>query len=305
MYDISFPHLGIVIEHLRRSISINGFEIAFYGMIIGTGMLIGIQMVCRDAYRLGDDPDEYTDALLIAILSGIICARAYYVLFSWDMYKDDLIQIFNIRGGGLAIYGGVIGGLGAICLYTRLKKRSFLRMCDLIMPGVLVGQIMGRWGNFFNCEAFGAYTDSLLAMRIRLELVGRNMLNADVLSHVITENGTQYIQVHPTFLYESVLNLCLFAYMRYHRKNQRFEGELFWIYVGGYGLIRAAVEGIRTDSLMIPGTAIRVSQLLAAACATVAAVMIWQGYRRAAKAEIPYSVDYHIRKEETEALRQE
>ena len=197
MYDISFPHLGIVIEHLRRSVSVGGFEIAYYGIIIGTGMLIAMYMICRDAARLGDDPDAYTDVGMLAIVVGIICARAYYVLFSWEMYKDDPIQIFNIRGGGLAIYGGVIGGLGAIYIYSKVKKKSFLRMCDLIMPGVLVGQIMGRWGNFFNCEAFGAYTDSLLAMRIRLALVGQNMLDADVLSHVIVENGTEYIQVHP------------------------------------------------------------------------------------------------------------
>ena len=292
MYDISFPHLGIVIEHLRRSVSVGGFEIAYYGIIIGTGMLIAMHMICRDAARLGDDPDAYTDVGMLAIVVGIICARAYYVLFSWEMYKDDLIQIFNIRGGGLAIYGGVIGGLGAIYIYSKVKKKSFLRMCDLIMPGVLVGQIMGRWGNFFNCEAFGAYTDSLLAMRIRLALVGQNMLDADVLSHVIVENGTEYIQVHPTFFYESVLNLCLLCYMRRHRRRQRFEGELFWIYIGGYGLIRAAVEGLRTDSLMIAGTGIRVSQLLAAVCVLTAAVMIYRGYARAAASGVKYSANY-------------
>ena len=300
MYDISFPHLGIVIEHLGRSISINGFEIAYYGIIIGLGMILGIQMVCRDAAKLGDDPDTYTDVLLIAIVAGIICARAYYVFFSWDMYKDDPIQVFNIRGGGLAIYGGVIGGLTATYIYTRIKKKSFLRLCDLIMPGVLVGQIMGRWGNFFNCEAFGAYTDCLLAMRIRLALVGSNMLGGDVLSHVIVDNGTQYIQVHPTFLYESFLNLCLLLYMRHHRKHQLFEGELFWTYIGGYGLIRMFVEGLRTDSLMIGNTGIRVSQMIAGICFVTAMIMIKTGRDRARAAGIVYSADYHSRNQ-TEA----
>ena len=295
MYDISFPHLGIVIEHLRRSISINGFEIAFYGIIIGLGMIIGINMVCHDAQKLGDDPDIYTDVLLIAIVAGIVCARAYYVVFSWDMYKDDPIQIFNIRGGGLAIYGGVIGGLTAAYIYAKVKRKSFLRLCDLIMPGVLVGQIMGRWGNFFNCEAFGAYTDSLLAMRIRLALVGSNMLGGDVLSHVIVDGGTEYIQVHPTFFYESVLNLCLLIYMRCHRKHQKFEGELFWTYIGGYGLIRMFVEGLRTDSLMIGDTGIRVSQMIAAICFITALVMIRSGYGRAAASGVEYSADYHDR----------
>ena len=192
--DIRFVHLGITIEHLKSSISVFGFRIAFYGIIIGIGMLAGIWIAQSDAKRRGQDPELYL------IICSIIGARIYYVLFEWDYYKENLLQIFNLRAGGLAIYGGVIAGAITMIVYTCAKKVSFFSMADTGVLGLVTGQIIGRWGNFFNCEAFGGYTDSLLAMRIKLSLVNDNMLNADVLSHKIVENGVEFIQVHPTFL---------------------------------------------------------------------------------------------------------
>ena len=209
--DISFVHLGITIEHLRNSISIFGFRIAFYGIIIGIGMLAGLWIAMRDAKRRGQDPDIYLDFALYAIVFSIIGARIYYVIFDWDNYKDNLIQIFNLRAGGLAIYGGVIAAVLTLLVYTRVKKLSFFSMADTGCLGLITGQIIGRWGNFFNCEAFGGYTDSLFAMRIRRELVNESMITQDLLDHLIVQDGAEYIQVHPTFLYESVWNLCVFA----------------------------------------------------------------------------------------------
>ena len=280
MYDISFPHLGIVIRHLVSGIDVFGFRIAFYGIIMGCAMLAGLEIACRLAKMNGEDPDLYTDFFVYCIIFSIIAARAYYVIFSWDMYKDDPIQIFNLRAGGIAMYGSIIGGLTTMAVFSKIKKVPFLQMADRIMPGVLFGQVMGRWGNFFNCEAFGGYTDSLLAMRIRLALVGQNMLNEDVLSHTVMDAGTEYIQVHPTFLYESALNLCFFFWLYRHCRKQQFTGEIFWLYLGGYGLIRALVEGLRTDSLMIPGTPIRVSQLVAILCALTAAAVLRTKYKK-------------------------
>ncbi|MGL5433822.1 MAG: prolipoprotein diacylglyceryl transferase [Lachnospiraceae bacterium] len=274
--DISFVYLGIAIQNLRNSISVFGFLITYYGIIIGVGMLAGIWVAQSDAKRRGQDPEMYLDFALFAIVFAIIGARVYYVVFAWDDYKDNLIQVFNTRGGGLAIYGGVIASAVTLVVYTRVKKISFFSMADTGVLGLVTGQIIGRWGNFFNCEAFGGFTDSLLAMRIRRSLVGSNMLNQDVLDHIIVESGIEYIQVHPTFLYESLWNLCLLIFMLWYRKRKSFDGEMFWIYLFGYGLGRFWIEGLRTDQLKLFQTGIPVSQglsLLLVLSAAVAWIM--------------------------------
>ena len=276
--DIRFVHLGITIEHLKSSISVFGFRIAFYGIIIGIGMLAGIWIAQSDAKRRGQDPELYLDFALYAIICSIVGARIYYVIFEWDYYKENLLQIFNLRAGGLAIYGGVIAGAITMIVYTRVKKVSFFSMADTGVLGLVTGQIIGRWGNFFNCEAFGGYTDSLLAMRIRRSLVNDNMLNADVLSHKIVENGVEFIQVHPTFLYESCWNLCLLIFMLWFRKYKKYDGQMFWIYLFGYGTGRFWIESLRTDQLILFGTGLAVSQALSLVLILVAAGnLIWRG----------------------------
>ena len=223
------------------------------------------------------------DYIVYGILAGIAGARLYYVFFQWEAYRSDLLQILNLRAGGLAIYGGVIGGALALLLWCRLKKQHFLVMADSLVLGVVVGQIMGRWGNFFNCEAFGRYTEGLFAMRIRREIVNPIMIDAELLGHLITENGVEYIQVHPTFLYESCWNLCLLLFLLWYRYRKRFEGELLFLYLGGYGLGRVWIEGLRTDSLLLPGTGIAVSQALAGCCVFAAAVGIIYFRRKSAR----------------------
>lgn len=260
--DISFVNLGITIEHLRSSITVFGFRIAFYGIIIGCGMLAGIWIALSDAKRRGQDPDIYLDFALYAIVFSIIGARIYYVIFDWDTYKDDLIQIFNLRGGGLAIYGGVIAAVLTLIVYTKKKKLSFFSMADTGCIGLITGQIIGRWGNFFNCEAFGGYTNGLFAMRIRRSLVDEYMISKDLLNHLIVENGVEYIQVHPTFLYESLWNLGVLAFLLWYRKRKKFDGEMMWLYLLGYGVGRMWIEGLRTDQLIFFQTGIPVSQAL-------------------------------------------
>lgn len=275
--DISFVHLGIKIEHLRNSISVFGFPIAFYGLIIGLGMLAGIWVAQSDAKRRGQNPEDYLDFALYAIIFSIIGARLYYVAFAWDNYKDNLIQILNLRAGGLAIYGGVIAAVLTLIVYTRVKKLSFFTMADSGCLGLITGQIIGRWGNFFNCEAFGGYTDSLLAMRLKRSLVNESMISSDLLNHLIVENGIEYIQVHPTFLYESVWNLGVLAFMLWYRHHKKFEGEMMLIYLLGYGLGRVWIEGLRTDQLIFFNTGIPVSQALSLILVLVSAVILmWQ-----------------------------
>lgn len=275
--DIRFVHLGIAIENLRKSISVFGFEIAFYGILIGIGMLAGILIAQSDAKRRGQDPDIYLDFALYAIIFSIIGARIYYVAFEWDNYKDNLLQIFNLRAGGLAIYGGVIAAVLTLAVFARARKLSFFSMADSAVLGLVTGQIIGRWGNFVNCEAFGGYTDSLLAMQINRAQVHEYMISQELLEHLVVENGIEYIQVHPTFLYESLWNLGLLLFMLWYRKRKKFDGEMLLIYFAGYGLGRSWIEGLRTDQLVIGNTGIAVSQALSMVLVvTAASVLVYR-----------------------------
>lgn len=282
-YDLRFVHLGITIEHLQNHITIFGFSIAFYGIIIGIGMLLGITLAARDAEKRGIGEDTIYDFALLGIVFGVIGARLYYVFFRWDNYRGNLLEILNLRAGGLAIYGGVIGGILSLMVYCKRKKQNFLNLADSLILGVLVGQILGRWGNFFNAEAFGRYTDSLFAMQLRRDIVNPIMIDSALLQHLVRVNGVDYIQVHPTFLYESVWNLCLLLFLLWYRPKKRFTGEIFFLYLGGYGLGRVWIEGLRTDSLLLPGTGIAVSQALAGVCVLVALLCILAGRRLAAR----------------------
>ncbi len=191
-------------------------------------------------------------------------ARLYYVAFAWDNYKNNLLSILNLREGGLAIYGGVLAGALTCYIICRIKKQSFMNMADIIMPGVLVGQILGRWGNFFNREVFGQYTDNLVAMELPTDAV-RTMdeITPEMMAHSRTVDGVMYVQVHPTFLYESLWNLALLVLLLWVTKHKKFHGQIFWMYLFGYGLGRCWIEAVRTDQLMLWGTGIPVSRALA------------------------------------------
>lgn len=260
--DIAFPHLGIYLRNVPRSFSIFGFSIAFYGVIIGLGIFCGILLAAHIAKKEQLNPDLIWDFAIYAIIFSIIGARIYYVIFRWDLYQDDLLSIFNTRKGGLAIYGAVIAAFITLWVYCRMKKQKFLQIADICVPALVLGQIIGRWGNFMNREVFGEYTDSLLAMRLPIDAVRSSDISESIASHII--EGTNYIQVHPTFLYEGLWNLALLLFMLVYRQHKKFQGEMWLLYLGGYGLGRAWIEGIRTDTLFIPHTTIAVSQVLAA-----------------------------------------
>lgn len=262
-YDISFPHLGIYLDHVGKSISIFGFEIAYYGIIIGCAILIGFLIATSEAKRTRQNPEDYLDMGIIGVIAGIVGARVYYVLFSWDMYKDNLLHIFNLREGGLAIYGGVIGAVLAVFILAKVKHLSPFQILDTVAMAILNGQMLGRWGNFFNREAFGEYTDSLFAMRLPLDAVRSGDVTERMRQHIERIDGVSYIQVHPTFLYESLWCCVLLIILALYRKHKKYEGELFLLYIFGYGLGRVWIEGLRTDQLLLPGIGLPVSQLLA------------------------------------------
>lgn len=255
--DIAFPHLGIYLHNVPKAFSVGNFSIALYGIMIALGMLGGILMAAHMAKKTNWKPDYVWDVAIWLIVFCIIGARIYYVIFFWDYYKDDPLQIFNLRGGGLAIYGGVIAGIIVVAVFCRIRKINAFRLMDTAAYGLLVGQIVGRWGNFFNREVFGGYTDSLLAMRLPVDAVRARDITQDVAAHIAT--GTNYIQVHPTFLYEGLWNLGVLIIMLLVTRHKKFQGEMTLLYFIGYGTGRAWIEYIRTDQLYITGTTIPVS----------------------------------------------
>ena len=259
-YSIAFPNLGITIEHLNKSFSIFGFPVAYYGLLIGIGSFAGIFMAVREAKVTGQNVEDYYDFALYAVIFSIIGARIYYVIFEWDSYKNDLLQIFNLRAGGMAIYGGIIAAVITLIVFAKKKKLSIGLMLDTGGLGLILGQIIGRWGNFVNREAFGGYTDGLLAMQLKMSEVYSAYITGDIAQHIQTINGVDYIQVHPTFLYESLWNIGVLIFLILFKKHKKFNGEVFCFYLILYGIGRSWIEGLRTDQLKVGDIA--VSQVL-------------------------------------------
>ena len=245
---IRFPHLGLTLNP-GKSFTVFGIEIAYYGVIIALGMLAGALVAYREAKKTGQKVDDYIDFTLYTLIAAIIGARIYYVIFEWDYYSAHPLEIFNLRAGGLAIYGGVIASALTLFIFTKVKKLKFWLMADTAVQGLIIGQIIGRWGNFFNREAFGGYTDSLFAMQLPVsEAKG---ITQELIEHLVTIDGVSYVQVHPTFLYEGTWNLLLFIGICLYKRHKKFDGEIFAIYVMGYGVGRFIIEGLRTDQLVI------------------------------------------------------
>jgi len=259
--DISFPNLHIYLSNVPKNFTIFGFSIALYGVCIALAMLVGVLSAVAIAKRTNQNPDLYWDFFIYAVIFGIAGARIYYVIFEWDMYKDDLISIFNLRQGGLAIYGGVIAAFITIYVFCKIKKYPATLLADTGLPGLIIGQAVGRWGNFFNREVFGEYTNNILAMRLPIDSVRSRDITESLASHIGA--GENFIQVHPTFLYESLWNLSVFILLLVFWKKKAFQGEIALWYLFGYGLGRFWIEAIRTDQLYLTGTTIPVSQLLA------------------------------------------
>ena len=256
--NISFPSLGIDIDPIRE-IAIGPLSIHLYGVMITLGLTLAVIYGCRRAREFGMTEDHILDGVLWVAPFAIICARAYYCFFQWEeMYAHRPLAVFYIWEGGLAIYGGVLGAVLGVFILCRIKKISSFALLDLVSIGFLIGQSIGRWGNFFNREAFGAETDTFLRMGLTDALTGTTTYH------------------HPTFLYESIWNALGFLLLHKLSKKREYDGQIALGYVVWYGLGRTFIEGLRTDSLYIPGTSLRVSQVLAAvSCLAAAALLIY------------------------------
>ncbi len=253
--NISFPSLGIDWDPIRE-FSIGPLSIHLYGVIIACGLMLAAWYAMRRSREFGLTEDHVLDGVLTVAPFAFVCARLYYCFFSWEMYRDNPISILYVWNGGLAIYGGVLGAVAGIMVFCRVKKIRLTAVLDLVSLGFLMGQSIGRWGNFFNREAFGAETDSFLRMGLYNPMTGTTTYH------------------HPTFLYESLWNALGFVIFHFLSKKRKYDGQIALCYLAWYGLGRAIIEGLRTDSLYIPGTAIRVSQLLAAISCAVGVIAL-------------------------------
>ena len=249
---ITFPNLGITVNPNPVAFTLFGKDIYWYGIIIAMGFLLAVCYMMYRAKSFGLTQDDVLDMVLWAVPIGVVCARLYYCIFYWELYADDPISIVYIWEGGLAIYGGIIGGAITLLVVAKVKKIPPLVMLDVASMGVIIGQLVGRWGNFMNREAHGAVTDSFFKMGLQ-----------------DASGAVTYYQ--PTFLYESVWNLIGFIGLHLFVKKRKFDGEVFLLYVAWYGLGRAWIEGLRTDSLYLFSTGIRISQLVAAVSFVTAA----------------------------------
>ena len=256
---ISFPALGIEVNPLR-SITLGPLTLHFYGIIIAVGLLLAVLYSCKRSKEFGLKEDDILDGVLWVTPFAIICARAYYVAFSWEEYAADPISVFYIWNGGIAIYGGVLGavaGIWAICKYKKVKMTTVL---DIVLLGFLIGQSIGRWGNFFNREAFGAATEGITRMGLFNMRTG----------------AWEYY--HPTFLYESLWNACGFVLLHFLSKKRQYDGQIALGYAAWYGLGRTWIEGLRVDSLY--WGPFRVSQWLAAvSCVTAVSILLYQNFK--------------------------
>lgn len=262
--SVRFPNLGLEFEYVPVSVRVFGFEITFFGILLAVGMLLGMVFVVLEAKRKKQDANLHLGMMISGLAGGFIGARFFYVLLSWSVYKTDIMKVFDTRNGGMVFYGGLLGGVLAAAIFCRIKKAAFMEMADVAVKGLLIGQIIGRWGNFFNRESFGEYTSNVLTMQLPLSNVRAGEVTPWMRENLVTIDNVSYIQATPLFLYESIWCLLLLLLLFVWNRRKLFAGEIFMRYLAGYGFGRFFIEWIRTDKMFLPGTDIAVNQAISA-----------------------------------------
>ena len=278
--SIRFPGLKLVLDYVPRSFEVFGFEITIYGILIAAGMLLGIFFAVLEARRSHEDADACLDLAIITLITGVIGARLLYVAFSWSLYKNDPGQILNVRSGGMMFYGALLGGVIGGAVYCHIRRKSFWQMADIACMGVLIGQIIGKWGSFFNRESFGEYANNVLSMQLPLTAV------------------------RALFLYESLWCLFLLLVLTMHLRKKVFQGEIFLRYLAGYGLGRTVIQWFRTDKIFFPGTEIDVSLVISGilfvVCTVIVTVRCIMTRKRAAARRRRIEKDYEAERKAAE-----
>ncbi|MDO5560827.1 MAG: prolipoprotein diacylglyceryl transferase [Oscillospiraceae bacterium] len=272
-YDIAFPGLGIdKLTVKSEAFTIFGVSIMWYGILIALGMVLAILFGFSQMKKYGIDPDRAVDVIIGGIIGGVVGARLYYVAMNWDSYKNDIKSIFYTRNGGLAVYGGLIGALLVGIIICKIRKVKILPLFDIAGMGFLIGQGIGRWGNFFNHEAFGYNTDlpwGMTSPKIQQWIIDNNS-SISSSSDIVAMSADK--PVHPCFLYESLWCLIGFVVLFLLSKKRKYDGQMFLAYILWYGAERAVVEGLRTDSLMVGN--VRISQVIAIVSAAAALILL-------------------------------
>jgi len=276
--DIWFPNLNIWFQNVPfHAINAGPFQIYWYAVFIVLGITGAALLAFWYANKTGQKVSDYMDLLILGVILAFIGLRTYYVIFNWDSFSGrPITAIFDIREGGLAIYGGIIGALIAGLIISRRKKIPMTTITDTAGPSLALGQAIGRFGNFFNREAFGGYTNNLFAMRIRIDQA--RGVPQELLESAYYFGGVGYLQVHPTFFYEAAFNFLLVIALVIYRPYKRFDGEMILLYMFGYGLARFFIEGLRTDQLIFFGTGLPASQIVSVVFVIIAAVLLFRGY---------------------------
>ncbi|MCL2573506.1 MAG: prolipoprotein diacylglyceryl transferase [Defluviitaleaceae bacterium] len=282
MPDIVFPNLGLTLENINTvAFSVFGIEIYWYAICVVLGIIAGVYFGAVFApKRTGQDPNVYMDFALFVVPACIIGARLFYVIFAWDA-TWTFARIFDIRQGGLAIYGVVIAAIITALIFCKVKKINFFHFADTGIVGLIIGHAIGRIGNFINREAFGGYYTGFFAMEIRLDQVHNlNTVTEEMRDNFVMRGGIEYISVHPTFLYEAITLVVLFIALNLYRKHKKFNGEILAYYFLVYGVVRFFIEGLRTDQLLLSGTNLSVSMIMSAVIAVLGLIMLAHGYAK-------------------------
>ncbi|MCL1843726.1 MAG: prolipoprotein diacylglyceryl transferase [Defluviitaleaceae bacterium] len=279
--DIWFPNLNIYFTNVSRVfISIFNFDLYWYGIFIFAGIVAAFFLGIWWVKKSGQKVDDYYDLMILGVPLAIIGLRVYFVAFNWENFSGrGFFNMINVRDGGLAIYGGIIGAALAAAITGMRKNIPFSTIADTGAPCMLLGQAIGRFGNFFNREAFGGFTDNIFAMRIRADQA-RSPITEELRENLFTLYDVDYIQVHPTFFYEAALNTILMIGLLIYRPRKKFNGEIVLLYFLGYGVIRFFVEGFRTDQMMLFNTGLPLNRVVAVMFALVSGALIIAGYMR-------------------------
>lgn len=268
--SVRFPNLNIDFGFVGRSVSVFGFELTFFGLLTAAGMLLGLAVMIFVAKKQKEDPNLCLEAMIPAFLGGVLGARLMYVALNRELFTGkSIMELVDIRNGGMSIYGGILGGILVGAVYCKIRKISFAQVADTASMGLLTTQIIAVWGNFFNREGFGEYTDSLLAMQIPADAVGRAQISELMTDHLAEADGISWIQVHPLFLYESIWCLVLFLVLLLYTKHRKYPGEILLRYLAGYSLGMAGIEFFRPEPMIVPGTEIPVLTCILLALAVI------------------------------------
>ena len=262
---IRFPYIGLDLTYIGKTVRVFGLDISYYGILTALGLCLALVFVTLEAKRNRMNINHYLNAVILSLILGVVGARLFYVAFYWNLYKSDSGKILDIRLGGMAYFGALLGCVIALKIISVIQKESFSKLADIFSLGALIAQAIGRWGDFFNRGSFGEYTEWPLAMQLPLSAVHSGEVTVLMRENLVVSGDSTYIQCHPAFLYESLWCLLLLLFLLIKRRKKLFDGEIFLRYLAWYGFGRFFLEAVRTDSIMIPGTGIPIGMVISMA----------------------------------------